>query len=158
MRIEWKKGKNPYRQNYFNVLKMGPRAQLNQIHPQAKNLTNELMAGENRIIDDTPVDEHLIKEASTKLLDPAIRLEEVLMTHPPVIRNQKRRKELINKLEQLSNLPAEQPDLVLAHPLAALWFLPPPQAEDFELPEWEEFGLGVAGDETDQLLDIVFDV
>jgi hypothetical protein len=158
MPLEWKKGKNPYRQNYFNVLKMGPRAQLNQIHPQAKNLTNELLAGEKRVLDDTVVDEHLIKEASTKLLDPAIRLEEVLMTHPPIIRNQKRMKELISKLEQLSDLPQAQPDLPLAHPLAALWFLPPPQPEDLELPEWEEFGLGVAGDETDQLLDIVFDI
>jgi len=158
MPLEWKKGKNPYRQNYFNILEIGPRAQLNQIHPQAKNLTNAIQAGEQRVLDDTPVDEHLIKEASTKLLDPAVRLEEVLMTHPPVIRNQKRMKELITKLEQMSALPPEQPDLDLVHPLAVLWFLPLPLPEDLDIPEWEEFGVGMPGDEADKLLDIVFDM
>jgi hypothetical protein len=105
-----------------------------------------------------PIDEYIIQEARTKLLDPPTRLEEMLMAHPPALKNQKRIKALFNKLEKISDLPTEQPELLLAHPLGALWFLPPPGPEDFELPEWEEFELGVAGDETDKLLDIVFDI
>lgn len=157
MPLEWKPGKNPYRQNYFNMIRIGPEATPVQIVAKANELCKELKAGKKINLDNVNLDEHLINEAANKLRDPSIRIEEMLLTHAPALKNRKRLKDLLNKLEEMANLPPDLPDLVLNHPLAVLWFLPPPGPEAAELPPWEEFNLGQAGDEEDRALDIVFD-
>lgn len=158
MPLEWKKGGNPYRQNYFNIIKSGPNATPQQIVDNAKKAIGELKAGIDRVLDDVEVDEYLIMEAKTKLLEVSNRFEEMILAHPPPLKNSKREKHLFNELSRLSEFPVEQPELMLIHPLAVLWFLPPPAPEDLDLPEWDEFGLGNPGDETDQHYDIVFDI
>lgn len=157
MPLEWKHGKNPYRSNYFNVLKIGPQATSAQIVQKARQLCQELKAGIRIQLDDVHLDEHMANEASNKLRDPSVKGEEILLTHAPALKDRRRLKSLIAKLEELANLPPDFPELVLSHPLAVLWFLPAPGPNAAELPAWEEFGLGQAGDEEDSALDIVFD-
>jgi hypothetical protein len=157
MPLEYKKGENPFQLNYFNILKIGPHATKAQIRAWANELIKKLKGGVIEEPNGIPIDEYTINEAATKLQDPATRVEEMLLAHPPAFKDQNRIESLTKKLKELANLPVELPDLVLAHPLAVLWFLPPPGISAAELPKWEEFGLGQAGDEEDQALDIVFD-
>ena len=157
MPFKWKQNRNPYRYNYFNILRIGPQATSAQLVQRGRQLSQEHSVGQCQELDCVEITEHDIAEASTKLRDPRTKIEEMLLVHAPALKDKKRLKSLISSLEKLSSLPDTLPEFVVANPMAVFWFIQDPVADSVVLPAWEELGFCVAGDEQDSKMDIVFD-
>ena len=157
MPLKWQRGTNPYRHNYFGRLRVGPNTPPVQIDAQRKNLHQKLTSGKPLELDGQPLDEFAISEAFKQLCEPGPLAEELLLVHPQDDQKEKDWKKLVENLKQVAEVPVDPWPPELIHPLALLWFLPPPGAEDVEWPPWEAFGLVGPGDEADKALDIVFD-
>lgn len=157
MPLQRKDGLNPFRYNCFGILKIGPRATRQQIVQQCRRLCQELRAGVEVRLGELVLDDHDINEAAKGLSDCASRAEEMLLAHPPALKDKSRLKSLLTRAEELAKLPSERPPLDLVHPLAVMWFLPAPDLDAAPMPPWQDLGLGEGGDAEDLAMDIVFD-
>jgi hypothetical protein len=156
MPLKWERGTNPYIHNYFGRLLVGPVASAQQIAAKAKQLTQKLQKEQLELKGEL-LDEHAIKEASTKLREPASLAEELLLAHPHAQAESTELKTLIARLRDALQFPDDRQPLSLIHPAAIFWFTPSPGAEAAALPEWDAFGMVGPNDEEDLSLDIVFD-
>lgn len=155
MPIKWKRGQNPYIHNYFGFLGVGPNTPPREIQALANKL---LLRKEPRILKELSIEQNMISEACSRLLEDEPRILELLLVHPDVSSKKKRISELKNMLKQkaILNEKVEFPELL--HPACLFWFLPEPGPEVVELPDYNEFDLAHAGSVEDTLLDIVFDI
>ncbi len=158
MPLKWQPGINPYMHTYFAKLRAGPNVRADQLIQQCRELKKLLAAGKPVTLDSTSLDEHALSEAATKLTrEPAALAQELLLVHPQPKDEGKKLKRVCAELRQASALDETREPLPLAHPLAILWFTPPPAPDVIGRPDWREFGFVESGDEQDLALDIVFD-
>lgn len=160
MPLKWEKGrKSPYACNHFAVLRVGPNTRRPEIKQTSDDAVREIQAGAKVFCAcGHEVDAHQINHATSQLLEAHSLAEELLLIHPqPPRDNRAKVKALTDNLYQATALPLPRGPIPLRHPAAVFWFTPIPAAAVIEWPEWSDFGLGKAGDEEDQALDIVFD-
>lgn len=157
MPLRWQSGGNPFRHSFFSILKCGPYATPQEIVQHSRRRSQELRAGEKNELLDIHLDDYLINGAARELRDPATRAEEMLLAHPPALKDKTRLKSIFAQIDKVVTLPAERPPIELVHPLGVLWFLPPPKPEAAAMPPWADLELGQAGDSDDLAMDVVFD-
>jgi hypothetical protein len=157
MIIKWKRGRNPYVDNPYTRMQMGPNAEPRKILQQQKDLLKKLKAGRELKVGRRSLDELDIAEAVKDLKNTATRAEASLCVHRPLQSNRSRLDKLLQALEAATALSQTTPRLRLVHPLAVLWFLPMPNTAYTQAPAIEEFELVTANDAADLELDIIFD-
>lgn len=135
MPLLWKRGHNPYVENYFRLLRAGPGILPTQVVQLADNLRRQIGAGRSIGLGGRSVSVTQIQEASAKLRDPRWLAEERLLAHavPPV--NRAGASKCERGLEELLSL------------------LAPPSGDGLA-----ELKLVRPGDAADRAGDIVFDV
>ena len=158
MPIQWKRGKNPYVHNSFGVIGVGPNTPRNTALALGIDLAKKVKAGGRVELGGEPLDAQQIAEAQKVMQEDELRVRELLLVHPAVRQDLSKLKDVVRKLHQVALLPRGQEPLPLVHPLAALWFVPPPGAEAALWPPLEDFHLVGPGEPPDLELDIVFDL
>jgi hypothetical protein len=148
MPLEWKRGKNPYKNNYFGIIGVGPNTPLRQIIARAEQQAR---------IQETEEERHRIMDASSQLQKEEVRVAELLLVHPQPVHDRRQFGRTVTLLEQAAQWPQVHDPIPLLHPLGIFWFLPAPGPQAANWPEWKEFHLVGPGDPEDLELDIVFD-
>lgn len=154
MPFTWKRGSNPYLNNAFGILEIGPFANKAIISQRAKELIKTVKTPSKT---DSGIDEHTINDALKRLRKPRTHAEEKLLVHPQTNQDMRRRNRLIKKLMEKAVPEKNDTPLKLCHPLALFWFTPFPDPAIVQAPTWDELGLPEAGGEEDMLCDVVFD-
>lgn len=158
MPMKWEPGRNPYVLTYFAKLRLGSSATPRVVIAQAEDLTKRLVVGQKVVVAGVALDEHTINDASARLREPESLAEELLVTHAQPRQDSSRQiKQVTGRLATLASVPDEHSPLALADPEALFWFLPVPEADAVELPEWSALGLVSPGAPQDLALDVVFD-
>lgn len=81
MPLLWKRGQNPYVENYFRLLRAGPDVLPTQVVQLADNLRRQIGAGRSVELGGRSVSITEIQEASAKLRDARCLAEERLLAH-----------------------------------------------------------------------------
>jgi hypothetical protein len=164
MPLKWIRGINPFKNNYFSRLGVGPNTPPVHIDAQAKKLQQKQVSGKPLGLGGQPPEpgtqpltEFDISDAVKQLREPRPMAEELLLVHAQDEQKEKDWKKLVEKLKQAAEVPVDERPPPLAHPLAVFWFLPAPGPEDAEWPAWDALDLVGPGDPADAVLDIVFD-
>jgi hypothetical protein len=156
MPLKWKRGSNPYVDNAFNVLELGPAAGRQQVLAKAKDQMQMVRAGHASSAG-LNLTEHAIGDAQRRLFDARTRAEEQLLVHPQVWQEATRVKSLVKRIRESATLitsPALPP---LRHRLSIFWFTPLPEPDAAQPPPWRALGIVAAGEGEDGAADLVFD-
>jgi hypothetical protein len=157
MALEWFFGRNPYVDNYFARVQMGPTASPRQILHQSRQLLMKLKSGRAITVGDRALNEHEVNDAANKLREPEHRAEETVCVHRPLHSGKSRIKKLVQELADATQVPDEPAAVGFAHPLGVMWFCPAPKPGYVATPDIKEFALVEVGDPEDIAIDIVFD-
>lgn len=154
MSFTWKRGTNPYLDNAFGILGLGPFANKAEINQRARELIKTVKTSARS---GSGIDEHTINDASKRLQQPKTHAEEMLLVHPQTPQDMRRRKRLVKDLKEAAVPEKNNSPPRFNHPLALFWFTPVPDPVIAQAPSWEDLGLPAAGGEEDLLDDVVFD-
>lgn len=157
MRLLWRKGKNPYRFNYYGALGVGAGATRKSIATRAKQLTAKIKAGNSVELDAQELTEHEVQEAQSRLGDIKTRTTELLLVHEKGKKQKRESQDLAKALERATEIPDGPVELPLRHPAAVFCFVPEPEPGLVPEPDLRSLGLVSASDPADRDLDIVFD-
>jgi len=136
MPLKWTRGHNPYRDNLFQVLRVGPQAKPPQIVAQGNNLRRQLEADAAGDLARTGLSVQRITEASNLLRQERPRAEELLLAHwpaipsPEVAGTSKGIQELVQEIIENALLPLVTPE----HGTACLHFVPAPESSIVPIP------------------------
>lgn len=83
MPLRWKRGHNPYRESFFQTLRVGPQVRPPQIVAQANSLRRQIEANPAGELASSGLTVQLVSEASTLLREEIRRAEELLLAHWP---------------------------------------------------------------------------
>lgn len=158
MPFKWEPDRNPYLDNYFGRLRVGPNTPRPQIVAQAKKLKQKLRSGGEVKLNSEALDEHAISDAAERLQNSRALAEELLLVHPqPQRDNRKARRQVVEELRKAAVPPQPTFPPRLRDSLALFWFLPPPGPEIVPPPPFELLELVGPFDEEDKIMDVVFD-
>ena len=157
MPFKWKKGSNPYMNNAFGILGLGPFANKAVINQRAKELIKTVKSSVRTDSGDHAIDEHTINDASKRLQQPRTHAEEALLVHPQAPQDKRKRNRLVKELKETAVPEKNNEPLRFRHPLALFWFTPLPDPVIAQAPAWEDLGLPDAGGDEDLSDDVVFD-
>jgi hypothetical protein len=157
MAIEWQRGRNPYRHNYFGRLGVGADTTHKQTVNRSLDLVKKLEAGAELLLDGVPLDVAMIQEAQAALRKPETRAEQLLLVHAshPELRSDADQPRA--ELEALIRLPDARSPLDLVHAGALYALLPRLPPIDLPAPPIEALGVEPVGGDADIALDIVLD-
>ena len=159
MPLKWKRGKNPYKSNYFGILELGPNATTQLIGIKADDILRRVHGGEADSKEgDCSMSEVEINEAKSRLLDLRNWAAEVLLVHPMVAGDSSRLMSTCNAILETTAPQFPRVSLRLVNLPALEPLLPSLSADDISLPAWEE--LVIPGPESleDRRYDIQFDL
>jgi hypothetical protein len=154
MSFTWKRGTNPYVDNAFGILGLGPFANKVEINQRAKEL---IKMAKTAARTGSGIDEHTINDASKRLQQPRTHAEETLLVHPQTPQDTRRRNRLVKEVKETAVPEKNTAPLRFRDPLALFWFTPLPDPAIAQAPSWEDLGLPASGGEEDLLDDVVFD-
>lgn len=157
MPFQWHRGSNPFRDNFFGRLRLGPVAFRGKLVKGGRKLAQKIRSGQEVFVDGRRLEVQDVQEAQARLGDTVVRAKELLLVHPFQAAKRSEVDAARKALEDASGLSRERSALELVHPVAALALIPPPSADLVEPVTVHELGLEPLGGSGDLLLDVVFD-
>jgi hypothetical protein len=158
MPLRWSRGANPYRLNYFGILKVGGHANPRVITSSRNDLTRIVGSGGEHRVMDREITEADLSEAATRLLDPVWRAAEMLLVHPRPGTDEGRLPDLCAAVEAAAAPPPAGRPLRLTDLTALVPLVPRLQLEDLPRPSWTELPVPGPASPQDLQADIQFDL
>lgn len=158
MPLRWKRGENPYRLNYFRILRVGANAKSAKIAKRRDHLSRIIKSGGEHCVEGRPVSEADVMQAGNRLIDSKFQAPELLLVHYPPAADEKRLSALRAAVDEAAECGPSARPLPLADLVALAPLIPGLHQEDLPRPSWTE--LSVPGPDSPQDLDadIQFDL
>lgn len=159
MPLEWRRGSNPYRVNYFGILQLGSQAQPNMIVATRKKIEQKIGSGASHEVAGQEIGKAEVLRAESRLLDDRRDwARESLLVHPVPTGDNARVKMLCSAIVEQATPPRAERPLRLTNLAALAPLVPRPKPEDLPWPEWSTLGIPGPDSPEDCRGDVQFDV
>lgn len=158
MPLEWVRGENRYRLNFFAILQVGAYATPRMIRFRRTDLSRKISGGGEHRVAGRKITEADLAEAESRLLDPVRWASEVLLVHHRPATDEGRLPTLCAAVENAATLEPSRRPLRLTDRTALAPLVPRLHTADLPRPSWTELPVPGPASSQDLQADAQFDL